>query len=140
MEVVLRLFGTAGACAFFALLFHAPRRSILPAMLAGVGTYGLYLWLEWRGLSAGFASFAASLVAAAAAELFARRMRMPATIFASIAVIPLVPGGGLYRTMLLLSESDYPAAASKGVETLLIAGGIAVALALAAALCPPGRK
>lgn len=35
--------GQRGASAFFALLFHAPKRSILPASLVAVAGYGVYL-------------------------------------------------------------------------------------------------
>ena len=41
--VLWRLLGSAVASAFFALLFHAPKRSILPASLVAMAGYGVYL-------------------------------------------------------------------------------------------------
>ena len=56
--------------------------------------------------------------------------KAPATLFASVGLIPVVPGGGMYRTMHALIQGDYPAAANYGVETVLIAGSLALAVAL----------
>lgn len=136
----IRLLGAAGATGLFAMIFHAPWRSVLPATLTGTAAYAMYLLVVHLNGSAAIASFFGGLVAGIFAEVLARRMRMPATIFASIGVIPLVPGGGLYNTMQLISEGDYVAAASTGVETLLMAGGIAMALAVVTAFWPVKHK
>ena len=64
------------------------------------------------------------------AEMLARRQKAPAIIYALIGVVPLVPGAGLYRTMLALVLKDYASAAAIGVETVLISGCIALAIAI----------
>lgn len=58
--------------------------------------------------------------------------KAPANIFSLIGIVPLVPGGGLYQTMLALVMDDYSAALSTGVQTMLIAGAIALAIAVVA--------
>ncbi|MDK2810897.1 MAG: hypothetical protein PWR27_1606, partial [Petroclostridium sp.] len=67
-------------------------------------------------------------------EFFARQFKMPVTIFLTSGIIPLVPGAGLYYTMLELVQNNYAAAISKGVETIFIAGSIAVAIAISSSL------
>lgn len=130
MTVVIRLAGCAGACACFALLFHAPRRCVIPASFVGTASYGVYLAAFAAAPSTVAASFAAALCVAILSEWLARRMRAPSTIFISVGIIPLVPGVGLYQTMLRLVQNDYTAALSAGTETLLIAGCIAMAVAI----------
>ena len=59
---------------------------------------------------------------------------MPATIFVMPGIIPLVPGVGLYRSMLCLVRNDIDVFLSTGVRTLFISGIIAVAIAVVNAL------
>ena len=60
----------------------------------------------------------------------ARFLKMATTTFVTVAVIPLVPGLGIYRTMQFLVQNDYQAAVQIGVPTLLAAGTIALAIAI----------
>jgi len=63
-------------------------------------------------------------------QYLARRMQMIATIFVLLAMIPLVPGLGLYRCMHYLAQELYSAGADAGVRAMvdivMIALGIAV--------------
>ena len=47
---------------------------------------------------------------------------------ATMGVIPLVPGYGLYRTMEYMVQTDYMQALAAGMETALVAGAIALSL------------
>ena len=51
--------------------------------------------------------FFASAVASVMAEIFARIMKAPSTVFLISMLVPLIPGGNLYYTMshLVLGES-----------------------------------
>ena len=60
----------------------------------------------------------------------ARRMRMITTIFLCAAMIPLVPGLGLFRTMRALLLAQYDMAISAGLQTLFAVGAIALGAAL----------
>lgn len=132
VDVIKGLVGSLGASAFFGLLFHIPRRLLISVGLVGMIGYGVYLaTLELMQSTVG-ANFVAALVVAALAEILARKQKAPANIFALMGVVPLVPGGGLYRTMLALVLDEYDTAVSTGVETVLIAGAIALAIAVVA--------
>ena len=136
---VAGLIGSFGASVFFAYLFHAPRRCIVSSSLIGMAAYLVYmLFVDFVAGSVGGA-FAASLLIAVLSEAAARLQHAPASIFTSVAVIPLVPGGSLYQTMFYIVQSDYNLAVSKGVETILIAGCIALAIALVTAFSRPIR-
>ena len=61
-------------------------------------------------------------------ELAARLLKGPTIVFATMGVIPIVPGYGLYQTMEYMVQSDYSSALAIGMETLLVAGAIAMSL------------
>ncbi len=130
MRTLFILLGAFGACAFFALMFHTPRRCVLPCSLVGTAAYGIYLLAGGLLGSVVAGAFIASVLIALASELLARKLKTPAIIFASVGIIPLVPGGGLYNTMLYMTQGDYAGAISEGVSTILIAGCIALSIAL----------
>lgn len=109
----------------FAILFHTPRRAVwMCGVIAAVG-YLMYLILGNNLWS----YYAATLMIALLGEVSARILKMPAVIFISTAVIPLVPGTGLYYTMLRLVENDFSAAGQMGAFTLLAMGAMALAIA-----------
>lgn len=72
----------------------------------------------------------ASLIIAVSSEILARICKKPVTIFVLPGVIPLVPGVGLYRTMLCLVQNDLTGFETAFVRTLFISGIIAVTVAV----------
>ena len=134
MAIALQLGGCFFAAALFALLFRTPARLILPASVAAVAGFALSMWAgarlnaEWAGI------FFGSLLSALIGEWLATRLRAPATIFLTVSVIPMVPGAGLYNTMLALVQNRYDDAAATGSNTMLAAGAIALGLSIAASL------
>jgi uncharacterized membrane protein YjjB (DUF3815 family) len=140
MAIALQLIGCFMAAATFAMLFRTPPRLIAPASLAAVIGYALSLWAgarigaEWAGI------FFGSLLSALIGEWLAIRLRAPATIFLTVAVIPMVPGAGLYDTMLALVQNRYADAAAAGSNTMLAAGAIALGLSIAASIAYALRR
>ncbi len=128
--LIKALVGSFGASMCFAVLFNTPRRCILPASLVGMVGYATYTVMLALTESTIGANFIGALAVDVLAEVLARRQKAPAIIFALIGVVPMVPGAGLYRTMLALVLKDYMLAVSIGVETVLISGCIALAIAL----------
>jgi uncharacterized membrane protein YjjP (DUF1212 family) len=120
--------GLATMC--FCPLLKTPLRAVLPASLLGAAAYGLYLLLGIFGASATFALFLASAAVSLLGDWLARRMRMIATVFLCVALIPLVPGLGLYRTMRALLLEQTGGAMATGLNTLFAVGAIALGAAL----------
>lgn len=132
--------GTLG----FAALLHAPRRAWLPASAIGGVGYLLY----WALLQAGFgdpaAIFVGALVSSLLAQLAARQMRMIATIFVTLSIIPFVPGLGLYRCMALLTQGESDAGLQVGAAAMasivMIALGLGVGSFLFRSFAPRKKE
>lgn len=118
------------ATATFCPLLRVPRQAILAASLLGAASYGGYLLAVYLGAGETLALLLAAALVTLLCDRMARHMKMIATIFMCAALIPLVPGLGLYRTMYALLQSDYAPALELGVQTLLAVGAIALGTAL----------
>lgn len=74
--------------------------------------------------------FIATVIFALMSEIYARVFRTPTTVFLLVGMLPLVPGYGIYDTMLTLVKNDIPSFLSKGLETMEIAGALAMGILL----------
>ncbi len=130
LEVFIKLISSFVGTLGFAIFMHAPKRAWLPASAIGGVAYALYWLLLKVGLYAPMAIFIGALLGSLMGQYLARRMQMIATIFVLLAMIPLVPGLGLYRCMHYLAQELYSAGADAGVRAMvdivMIALGIAV--------------
>lgn len=129
----------------FGGLFYGPRRSILWGSLLGVAGYMIYWLLMQAGVSESAAMFTGTLLAAVGGHLAARRVKIIATVFLTIAIMPLVPGLGLYRAMSALVQGELLLGASVGAHSmtliLMISLGIAFGSAMAGVKLPSkGRR
>lgn len=116
----------------FALLFGVRPRDLPLAAAGSVLGWAVYALLLPRGQSV--ACFAAAAAVGIYAETAAALMGRPATVFVVCAIIPLVPGGGMYHAMLESARGNVWVSIRTGVETLMAAGAIAAGLAVAGAL------
>ena len=124
MQLVTAFVGSWG----FAMLFHVRRERLLPASLGGLRAWGVYLL---RGFVSGqdvARYFFASVALTVYAEVMARVVKCPATLFLVTASIPLVPGGSLYRTMQFFMQNDLDAFSRQALTTVLLAVAIAVGM------------
>lgn len=80
------------------------------------------------------AYFAAALAVGVFAELSASLRARPATIYAVPAVIPLVPGEGMFATLRAALSGEAGLAPALALKTLTVAGCIAAGIALASSL------
>ena len=65
---------------------------------------------------------------AVCSEVLARRRQQPVLVFLIPGVIPLVPGGKAYLTMLSFLQQDYVDAVGLLVSTILMAGAVAAGI------------
>ncbi len=123
-----------GATASFAYFFHINRYDIFWASLFGGAGWLVYLWAgkDLANPVAGF--FAGALFVGLCAELAAFLLRKPATVYILPGIIPFVPGGGMYETMLLAVQGNLAVASGMALRTLSQAAAIAVGVALASSL------
>ncbi len=126
----IQLIACGVAAASFSVLLHQPRNTILISSLVSILGYSVFLLLHQTTL----AYFLASLLIGLTCELSARLMKRVATLFVTGAIIPLVPGIGLYRTMRYLVGGEYSHAVQTGAATLLGICGIAMAITISSVL------
>ncbi len=123
------LIGTLGYC----LLFNVKRSRIIYCCIGGtLATLISYVCAEC-GLPLLVQNMIPAAIATLYAELMARLLKAPATVFLIPSIIPLVPGGRLYDAMSAMVDGDRLEAAALGRQTVLIAIGLAVGVVLVSA-------
>jgi uncharacterized membrane protein YjjB (DUF3815 family) len=107
------------------ILYRIPRGVLIYGSVTGLAAWLVTDQLYGAGVGIVTANFCGSLTVGFMAEILARALRKPSTIFIIPGFIPLVPGGQAYTTMRLLVEAKPIDALSMGIQTLLLAGAIA---------------
>ena len=125
---------SAAATAGFAVIFKMRGMSILFAGIGGALSWFLYLLLNELVSSFVLSYFVAAFGVALYAELAARLSKRSAAVFISCAIIPLVPGEGIYQTMAFAIHNRLEESLSMGFKTLAIAAGIGAGVAFAASI------
>lgn len=124
MQLATAFLGSLG----FAMLFHVRREKLLLASLGGLVAWGVYLLIGLVSDQDVVRYFAASVVITVYAEVLARVVKCPATLFLVTAAVPLIPGGSLYHTMEYFMENDLGAFSHQALNTVLLAVAIAVGM------------
>ena len=118
--------GTVG----FAMLVHVPRKAWLPCgVIAGLA-YLLYWGLVQAGLSDPMGIFIGSLFGSLTGQLCARKMKIIGTVFLMSAIVPVVPGLGLYRMMSYLGQGQTSAGADFGIRAMITIAMIALGMSM----------
>ncbi len=116
--------GTLGFCLFFKIR----RDKLIYGCIGGLLTSLFFCICSDLGLSVLMRNLIPTIVGTLYAEVIARIVKAPTTVFLIPAVIPLTPGGTLYYTMSAIVEGDMVKAQQQGEITLLVALGIAVGI------------
>lgn len=127
-KIILDLIYCFAATLFFALIMNAPKNTLVPTSIIGSIGYVTFIILS-KNLNVTLGYFVGTTFIALMCEIFARKLKMPATIFIFPAVIAMVPGLGLYQTMLALVQNDIPHALEVGANTILNIAAMAIAMA-----------
>lgn len=134
LYIIVQLAMAFGSVLGFAVLFNCPSKSMMTSGIIGAIGWGFFLIVKGATASVISASFASALLIGLMGEFSAVRYRRPATVFIIPAILPLVPGYGLYYTMLSIIDKDYAKAAANGFEAFFIAVGISSGLLVASTL------
>lgn len=134
MSTLLALTTCFVATTSFIMLFDAPRRAVIYCGITGTIAYGAYLAAQSYGLGPVVAAFLGSTLTGAVSEYLARRQRMPAIVFITAGIIPLVPGASAYYAMYHFSLGAYQQAVLHASMVLYIASAISAGLAVGAVL------
>lgn len=112
----------------FGFVFNIKGKKLLFAAITGAIGGVLYKLGLYYGMSELTSNFIGALILSICAEIFARVYKTPVTTFIVCGLIPLVPGDGMYRTMLEVVEGDVQGALNLALDTLSIAGVLALAI------------
>lgn len=124
--------GLASLC--FGMMFQVRGKNLVCAAVAGGVAWFVYLLVGHMTQVELAAYFLATVVTTIYAEFFARLLRTPTIVFLAVGIIPLVPGGGIYRTMLLSIRGTPGEALAACINTIQIAGAIAVGVVIVSSI------
>lgn len=117
-------------CVGFSILYNVHSLGIPLCSTGGMLTWAVYLIASSLGAGVIAANFWAALFCSAYAEAMARIRKFPAITYLVVSVFPLLPGAGIYYTVSYALGGSMERALSKGLETIGIAGSLAVGILL----------
>ncbi len=124
LQFVFSLIAMLGFC----VMFHVPVRHIPAAAFIGSAGWFLYQLCLFLHVSTIISCFLASCTVGLMSDIASRLLKDAATIFIIPGILCLVPGSGMYNTMLALVNGNLSQAAATGSRTLMLAGSIALGL------------
>ena len=142
MRLLLELLQTAALAAVpavgFGMAFHVPPRILCWCALGGALGRTLRLGLLQTGMAAAWATFLGATAVSWLGVWAAQRLRAHPKVFTVAAVIPMVPGVPMYKTLLALSQMQrngvtndlLSTALSEGLNVTFIVAALAVGLAV----------
>ncbi|WP_218095017.1 threonine/serine exporter family protein [Paenibacillus solanacearum] len=123
-----QLLTSFAASAAFAILFQAPRRTLLQCGFVGMAGWLLYISFMDMSTDPILATLYASFFITVLSLLFAKWYKTPIIVFNVAGIIPLVPGGLAYDAMRNVVENRYDIAVQLGFKAFLLSGAIAAGL------------
>ncbi|ATD55027.1 threonine/serine exporter family protein [Clostridium chauvoei] len=112
----------------FGILFNIKGKKLIFAGIDGAIGWFVYKLILMAGLSQVSALFIAAISISIFSEVYARILKTPVTTFIVCALIPLVPGGGMYYTMVEAITGDIMKSLETGINTLASAGALALGI------------
>lgn len=134
--LVTSFFGSIG----YACTFNIRAKRLVAAGFGGLIGWAAYLIAGCFMFSEPMKYFVAALVINIYAEIMAVTEKAPSTVFLVSAIMPLVPGGMLYRTMRFAVTKEWEEFGKLGVETLSIALALALGMLIANSVIKSMRK
>lgn len=112
----------------FGIMFNIGKRNLLFASIGGGISWFVYkLCLNFNcSLYASF--FISAVIFSSYSEICARFFKTPVTTFIVCALIPLVPGSGMYYTMYEIIKGNISTAGTMMITTISSAGSLALGI------------
>lgn len=126
--MILQVVGAFAAVVAVSITFGVSKRFLLYSGFAGAFSWFIYLVFLESGFSELMGVFVATLVSALISHIFARILKAPVTVFQIPAILPTVPGVGMYRTVYYMIIGDREMSGFYLAQTLQIAGMIAIGI------------
>lgn len=110
----------------FGIIFNIKGRNLIFAAIGGGLSWFWYLYLMKLDISNILSLFISSIIFSIYSEICARYLKTPVTTLVVCALIPLVPGAGMYYTMYETVTGNIKGAVELGLSTLASAGALAL--------------
>lgn len=123
-----QILGSFLAVVAFGFLLGSPRKYIPYAGIIGALGWAAFLILRQQGLAIGPATFLSGCLISFCAQILARVLKTPVTIFVITGILPLVPGAGMYHIAASVIQADPAMTSYYVLQTLTIAGMIAISI------------
>ena len=104
MPVYMHFLYSTIATIRFSVFLNAPKSALIPAGLTGGIGWSVYYFLIHTTNNDILANFLASILVALITDILARKLKYPAILFVLPAIFPLLPGLGIYDTILYLVQ------------------------------------
>ena len=124
IEFFIASLGTCG----FGIIFNVRGLQLFYSSLGGGLAWIIYSILNQINLSSGVCFFTATTILTIYSELISKYLKTVVTSILIPGLIPLVPGSGIYYTMLAIIEKNPMDAFFKGLDTLSSAGSITIGI------------
>ena len=128
--VSVQLLGALIGCIGFTIYYNIHFPGGIFCVIGGVLTWAVYCSCQVAGGTPILSSFVAAVFAAIYSEIMARIRKYPAISYLVVSCFPLLPGAGVYYTTYHAVQGNVSEFASKGKETVAIAGALAVGILL----------
>lgn len=128
--MIIQILSAFSAVFMFTMILEIPKKYIPYTAASGALGWWVYLIVQESENSSMLAAFLSTLVVAFLSHILARIKKAPVTVFLVSGTLPAVPGAAIYRSVYYLLH-DQPGLATHYLnETILIAGGIAMAISI----------
>lgn len=117
-------------CIGFSILFNIHDLGVIICALGATLVWVVYMAAEQLTGSGIMGYFWGAVVASAYSETMARIRKFPAITYLVISIFPLIPGAGVYYTMMHAVQGEMELFASQGMYTAAIAGIMAIGILL----------
>lgn len=115
---------------FVGIMLNMNVKISLLAALAGCISYTVFILTS----NAHAAYFLATFVLSLASGILAKLAKAPSTVFIIIGIYTLVPGSGVYQTIISIINSSYESALSLGASTLINLTLMSMAIAISTSI------
>ena len=112
----------------FGIIFNIRGKKLIFAAIGGGLSWFCYLYLNSIGISIILSLFISSIIFSIYSEICARFLKTPVTTIVICALIPLVPGAGMYYTMHETILGNVSGAVELGLTTVASAGALALGI------------
>lgn len=133
-QIILPCLYSLIASIAFGVQFNIKLRHMIMAGIGGTLTQFIFLAFELSGTTEMLCYFFSAAAVSVYSEIMARRLHVPVNMYLVIGIIPLVPGGYMYNTMITLIGGDINMFSQQFLNAVGIAGSIAMGVFAVSAL------